>query len=231
MRCFDRCRTMLIAAAVISAPLASAVGEDQSKTIQEGYMRAQSDGVRAHASFIEAQAQMLTAEGNVRKQLADTRKTLEECRSLAIDNNLKATNTFYEKRVARESYRASRARPAPSQEDLVLHAKAAAPQRLSPVHMVSRYGGIRWPAVLQREEFAAYREQLDVEFAEKSLGESGVGSLLYQQVREGTEQMRAELQGLIREVSPTQYIAAKRFIDSLANEARFSHVLDGVAAN
>lgn len=222
---------MAFAAIVTAIPTVCLAAGGEVKTVHEGMVRANHEGVRAQASMIEAQAAMLNAVSSARQKFVEMQKTMQEIHTMAIDNDIKATTTFYDKRAARESYLANHVKEKPDAADASRYAKSAAPKRLSPGEVSSSYRGIRWPAVLQHEQFASVRERLDAEYTQKSFGNSGIGSPLYQQVKRMTDEMQVELRGMVREIDPTEYIAAKRFLDGLAYEARFPHMLDGVAAN
>lgn len=230
MRPIRICRTFVIAATVTAALLATAARGEDSKTAHEGLMKAQVEGVKAQASYLQAQADMVGAISEAVKKRAETRKILEETRTLALDNDLKSAEVFYEKRAAREEYQANHARPRPRPEDLDRYSKASVPDRLSQVSFVSTRKAIRWPAVFEREEFAPLRAKLDACFARRSFGDYGVGSSFYREVHEMTDKMRAELLCLIQEIPPMEYVAAKKFIESVGYEAQCPQVLDSVAS-
>lgn len=220
-------RVFLIAAACVPVTFSSAMaGETVSDRI-----KALADLGKGQAAVITSQAAMVTAVGAANANLATARKTLEDCRGVAIDNNLKATEVFYKKRETRDAYRKERYRKRLSQQDLVRLAKAAAPVRLTSLRPASVRGGIQWPAIFQEQEFAACHEQLDLLFSKRSFSNSGPGSELCRQAYEPINQMRAQLRAQIRQMPPAEYVVAKRFLNSLAYEAQFSPGLDRIAAN
>ena len=80
-------------------------------------------------------------------------------------------------------------------------------------------GSISWPPLLQTDRYAESRSQLDKLFAKRT--EQGVLSYEdQQQIAEATKAMLESLRGQVREVPQMDYIAAKRFVESLAYEAR-----------
>ena len=219
-------RVIGMIAASLFVAVSSATANDQSKSIQEGLVRANAEGMKAQATVVQAQAEMVNALGQARKAAAESRKMLEECRGLAIENGVKAAKAFYEKRTEREQYMAKHVRRRPTAEDLMRYSQARRPQRLNqggllPVSL-SPTTTIPWPATLRAPEFDPYRVQVEAAFEQRSPTNSGVGSELYRQVHQLTTRMRAELKARIGEMSAMEYISAKRFLESVAYEAQFS---------
>jgi len=203
----------------------SARAADVTKTLVEGTLTAKAETIKAQALMVQARAALVTAFGQSGKAMAEARKVLEESRSVAIDNNMKAANTYFEKRKKREEYLATKARPQPSPGDLERYSKAAAPSRLeetvvNPVAYSAR-GDLQWPGVLEQPEFGPWRRQAEIAFAERSVSNSGPGSHLYQQMYRLTSRMEDELKEQVRDLPPMQYIAAKRFLESLTYETQF----------
>lgn len=207
----------------LAVPDASAQVTVNPATAAEGMMRARADGVRAEAAYITAGAQMVTAVSQAGKTAAETRKTHEEYRSLAMDNAVKVATTYYERRMVREAYRANHARVRPTAEDIDRYARSGLTKRLGQISLVS-YGNSRllWPAALMMPEFDDCRTQVEDQFAQQSLRNSGVGSELYREVNALTSRMQSELKTFIRQLSPMEYMAAKRYLESLAYETRFT---------
>ncbi len=83
---------------------------------------------------------------------------------------------------------------------------------------------IRWPAPLRGDEYAADRTQLEKSFAERTQDDSGAGGAGYGEVRRLTRQMRNQLNRSAKQLSIEEFAVARKFIDSLAYEARFEMV-------
>lgn len=219
-------RVIGMIAASLFVVVSTAAANEPSQSIQEGLIRANAEGMKAQASVVQAQAGMVSAIAQARKSAAESRKTLEECRGLAIDNDVKAAKAFFEKRTEREQYMAKHVRRRPTAEDLMRYSQARRPKRLSqggllPVSL-SPTTTIPWPATLRAPEFDSYRVQVEAAFEQRSPANSGVGSGLYREVHQLTTRMRDELKARIGEMSAMEYISAKRFLESVAYEARFS---------
>ena len=119
-------------------------------------------------------------------------------------------------------YRAEERGPPPKQEDVIRRAKEAAPDRLSSKQLDPLVGKIRWPEVLRLETYAAGREQLDGLFAQRAAAGGNADVSGHVAIRNTARQMQADLKKNISEYPPSAYLEARRFLESLANEARFT---------
>jgi hypothetical protein len=170
----------------------------------------------AAAAVISSQAAMAKAAGDVAASNVKTLENLESARSRAIENSVKATATFYEKRKLAEAYQGLSAGQRPTREDLVRYSKTG----LSAVHLDAQ-GNIQWPELFLRAEFAEYRPQVDYVFSQRNAQPSDVGSDINRSARLALGQMRRRLRPLMSELSPPEYAAARRFLDSLTLELQF----------
>jgi len=142
---------------------------------------------------------------------------MTEAQKKYIENRNEWTNTYFQMREANKQYRDRERRPRPSLEDMVRYAQAGKPKRLSPSEIDSVTGKIDWPILLKADRYAPYRAELEELFAKRA--EHGVlGTDDYLQVRKSTEAMLDELKGQVREVPQMDYIASRRFVESLAFE-------------
>ena len=194
-----------------------------------GLAGAEAELRRSAAELVEAQAAMIQAVAQARKLHAETLKMLEERRSMALDNDAKATETFYQKRRTRERFLAEHARKRPSRETVVSRCNATRPDRPSACQLDPVRGTIHWPEALQGEQYEAYRTRLEALYAGRTPANSGLGSEFCRQVEELASQMAGSLRSMIRQMSPTEYMAARRFIEGLAYEARFLPDVEGIA--
>jgi hypothetical protein len=186
---------------------------------------------KADADMVKSQASWITTIANVRKMTVDTAKLLQEVRSMRLDNRVKACDTYYKKRERRQQYRSQHAEKRPDLETYVRVANATKPERLMKYQFDPDRGKIFWPALLEKPEFAPYREELDALFALGSAKSSGLKGELLHRVNTLSRQMEDELKSHVRELNQMEYIAAKNFIQGLAYEARFMPQLESVAAN
>ncbi len=175
-----------------------------ASTAEEGYLRGMADVARVHA-----QANLDNSAAAVNYSVA---------RQNEIQNRSRWTQTYFEMRRMNRAYRAEERGPPPSMQDLVRYAQVGKPERLRPSQLDCVSGRIQWPLLLQREEFAQGRAELEAVFAARAQ-QGGIGVDDYLKIRQTTDQMKAELKAELRQVPPSQYEIAKRFLESLAYEA------------
>jgi hypothetical protein len=185
----------------------------------------------AQAKILTARAGWITAVANANSTDAKTLQTLQQVRSLVLDNNLKAAKTFYDKRKLCEDYRKLNPCKRPTQESMSRYSQASLPKRPVQFQLASAPGRIYWPDALLDEEFSDGRIQLESLFAQRKAGAAAAGSNISGEVQTVAAQMREQLQAKIRQMSPEEYLAARRFLESLAYEARFPARGERVASN
>lgn len=182
-------------------------------------------------SALHGAADLVRAEGdnaymnslaNINNQVA-IKKNIEN-RDLWVD-------TYFKMRRTNDAYRASVRRGPVSQGESELMAKMLAPKRLNGTQLEPLTGKINWPVALRGDDFALARRQLDRMFADRSAQNAGVGGELDSSVNSVTNEMRERLKSQINTMSASEYLAGKKFIDSLGYEARFAPGVEGLAAN
>lgn len=141
-----------------------------------------------------------------------------EARRLALDNAAKTVSTYFDLRRVNDESRAEMRGPRMSSEELARMSRALLPRRLSPGELDPVTGRIGWPILLRADEYAEYRVELDKLFAERTQGDLRTEEYLAMLKRIG--EMTDELRSHIRATPAVDYIAAKRFLGSLATEAR-----------
>jgi hypothetical protein len=168
---------------------------------------------------LRGMASVARSAGSYNLQTSQAAINMTEAQRNYIQNRDEATNTYFQMRAANKEYRAQERGPRPTAEALVRYAQAGKPERLSPSDLDTVAGTISWPPLLQADRYAASRSKLDKLFAKRV--DQGVISYEDQrEIAEATKAMLAELKGQVREVPQMDYIAAKRFIESLAYEAK-----------
>lgn len=195
----------------------------------ENYLKGHAEIGKSHAAIVAAQASIIANTATAAAAVAKAREDLENVRGMALENDLKATKAYFEKRKMHADYRAQHAPPRADKEELARRAKSAAP-RTTAYHVDPVRGRIYWPSVLKREEFARQREQLDALFVQRKTQEAGVGSNFCRQTKALSLQMREELKRMVYQMAPAEYLAARRFLDVLAYEAQFAACQEGLAA-
>ena len=210
---------------------AAAVIFSQDKTRADARSKALTTWVDAQCKMLSARAVWLTASANAEATNAKTLATLQQVRGLSLDNNLKVAQTFYEKRKLYEGYRGLNTHKRPTQEDVIRYSKASVPQRPANFQVQQARGKIYWPEVLLEEEFSDCRIRLDSLFAQRKAESSTSGINVSRQAQKVAIQMRSQLRSKMRQMTPADYLAARKFLESLAYEARFPARIEGVASN
>ena len=198
--------------------------------------------VDAQCKILKAKGDWITSVANANGTNAKTLETLQQVRGLTLDNNLKTAKTFYEKRKLNDGYQGLNTQKRPTQEDAIRYGKAMLPGRPASYELEPARGRIYWPEVLLDEEFADCRIRLNGLFAQRKAAPSfpsvgheaappnGRGSNVSRQVQTAAVQMRQQLRSKIRGMTPTEYMAARKFLEKLAHEARFPARIEGVAS-
>ncbi len=135
-----------------------------------------------------------------------------------IDNYRQGTEAYFDMRAANRRARAAERGPRATMEDLVRYAHAGKPKPLSPSEVDTVTGAIRWPMLLQSDDFAADRAKLEEIFVQ-SASSGTIGRENYMKARDTTRAMLGDLKQQVREVPPEQYVIAKKFLQSLAYAA------------
>ena len=79
-------------------------------------------------------------------------------------------------------------------------------------------GEVDWPTLLAADAFDDDRAQLEQLFAERAT-QGGLSWEGRQKIKQATDNMLADLKKMVKDVPQMDYIASKRFIQSLAQEA------------
>ncbi len=179
--------------------------DNKASTVGESHARGMSDVIRS-----QGMANLSNSEAAINMTEATKRN---------MENRDQWTDTYFQMRQKNRDYRAAERGPRPSREDFVRMAAAGRPAQLSPSELDSVTGAIDWPRALTRPEFAKSRSELENLFAKRA----AYGQTNWKdssQIDAITKKMEADLKGIIRDVSPMDYTASKRFLTSLAHENR-----------
>lgn len=207
-------RTSAIGALAIVALLGSwavaqyyggAYVDNRASTAAEGAARGYADVVRS-----QGMANLANSEAAI---------NMTEAAKRDMENRDQWTDTYFQMRQKNRDYRAAERGPRPTREDFVRMAAAGRPDKLSPSELDSVTGELDWPRGLTQDQFAASRTELEKLFAKRAAyGESTWDD--YVQIDATVKKMQADLKDLVRNMPPNDYIASKRFLDSLAFENR-----------
>jgi hypothetical protein len=173
----------------------------------------------AGESYARGFADVVRSQGQANLANSAAAINLTEAQRRNIDNREKWTNAYFEMRKSNKEYRDAERGSRPTMEQAVRWAQAGKPKRLSPGELDVVTGKINWPVLLTADRYGPYREPLEALFAERA----SAGALPWealQKLDETADQMLADLKGQVREVPQMDYLAAKKFIQSLAYEAK-----------
>jgi hypothetical protein len=152
-------------------------------------------------------------------------KNLAEAQSIALDNRRKATEQYCEEARLRAEYQEARKanrKPPPTSEQMYRWAKQGIPKPLNSSELDPVSGAIIWPIVLQDDAFASYRMVAEHFYTSRATGSSGATYDLYASFQQASAEGQSLLKSRIKEYKADDYIRAKKFLDSLAYEARSS---------
>ena len=176
-----------------------------SSTAGEGYARGMADVVRS--------------AGDYNLRTSEAAKNYEDARSKDLDNRLKYTQNYFEMRRINKEARAAEQMPRLSNEDAFRLARQASPRPLTSAQLDRLTGRIEWPLILRDSRYSALVESLNRLFAERA--SSGATADTYLKVQKTADDLQAALKKNLDEYKSGDFIGAKKFIDSLAYEARF----------
>ncbi|MFV1966878.1 MAG: hypothetical protein ACC628_15745 [Pirellulaceae bacterium] len=219
----------LVAAATLSATVAFAQSDrydrrptgpiyspswamDHASTYEEGVLRGSADVWRALGEF------------HYNNSLAAI--NYQEATRLSLENHKQFVKDYFEKKEINRAARFGDQSSRPTQADLARHAKDRLPERLATYEYHRSLGELSWPAVFQGSEFAEERTAVDRAIADRTVENSGTGSANYVELMNLTGQLKTKLRGVVDRMSSAESIAARKFLERVAYEARFPLSLD-----
>jgi len=159
------------------------------------------------------------AMANVIRAQSQAAVNYEVARSKYIDNKQKWTQNYYKMREERQATLArEREASKHSPESLASAAKDAVPPTLGADALDPVTGHITWPDVLKGPEYTAQRSRLDELFELRAKTSVGVGN--YDQIRSVAMEITTKLRDRIEALPAKQYIAGRKFLDSLVQTAQ-----------
>jgi hypothetical protein len=198
----------LAALLAIGLPGAAAVAQGfgdsmmpYSSTLEEGMQRGYADVVRSYgmANLLNSQAA----------------NQIEQARKAYMENRLRATQTYFEmRRYNTEARRAEQGTPL-SMEQYVRLARQQAPEPLTATQLDPLTGTVSWPALLRTPAYEPFRLRIERLFQDRA-----TGYIVYGEIQQAIEDFAAQLKDDIMKFPANDYVAAKKFLDSLAWAAR-----------
>jgi len=182
-------------------------GGYHSSTIAEGYLRGTGDLVQSWGQY-----NLMTSQGRV---------AAEQARQLALQNDSLAVETYFHNRRVNSEARRAEAGPKLTAVQVERINQSRTPARLTAAQL-GHDGAIGWPAVLEQPKYDGLRSKVSELFASRVSGETAPSLSLYRQVQSVTQSLKALLRDEMPNLSTGDYLAARRFLDSVAHEARFA---------
>lgn len=172
----------------------------------------------AQEGVLRGMADYISARGENEVNRASAGYIRQQAQGLAIRNDVASVNAYWLKKLIREvnrygnrSRRATQAAHQPKQQE-----------RLASYLLSPSGSAVRWPGLLLGEEYRTERAVIEHALAMRACGEYGAASLSYDYALAARERMLTTLKGQIREMSPKQYLAAKKFVNLVTQESLYS---------
>jgi hypothetical protein len=176
-------------------------------------------GGTAAGNYLNGMSSVIAAQGQYNVQTSEAAINNEEARSKYIDNRKKWTANYHQMREEHDVIEAQKlARGRHSTESLDLAAKSGVPQKLGSQALDPVTGKITWPDVLQDDAYTAQRMSLDEMFELRAKTSHGTGSR--DKTRAAIDELSSKLRGNIQNIPANDYMAARKFLDSLEYAAR-----------
>ena len=171
------------------------------------------------ASLKGAEANSLKTMGDYLHKMTTIRQLQEQIRQQRMANDMTAMKNWYAKKKLYIDYHKDKARKRPVAKKLEEIARSQAPARLTSYQPTS--SELSWPYSLANECYSQKRAELERLMTERIPENSGVGSQNCEQTQQAVGQMKTMLKERVKETNPTDYMAAKKFLDTLAFESQF----------
>ncbi|MFO0916747.1 MAG: hypothetical protein U0872_00325 [Planctomycetaceae bacterium] len=179
-------------------------------------------GMTPGASYGHAMADMVRSEGMYNESTGRAMISVEEARGKYIQNEKQWTEVYMMQRRIREADKAQRiedARAANQRFETYLASRPSnLPPRLTGSQLEPSTGKIIWPSALLQDAFAIPRGELDQLFSSRA--HTGTTSDLSAEISKQVRAMRDELRNHIRDMPTQEYMAARKFLDSLNQEGQ-----------
>ncbi|MGE5191109.1 MAG: hypothetical protein ACM3U2_01320 [Deltaproteobacteria bacterium] len=172
----------------------------------------------AESSAAHGYADMIRSEGYYNLTTAQGMVEAEKARNLLLQNRKEAYRAYWagkEQRSAIDAQKRERSRH--SAEALKVAGKSDAAQPLSTEVLNPVTGKIVWPKALLDSQYTAKRAEVEKLFELRARTSGGANSQTKIQV--ATSELAAQLKTNITKISSTDYVKARKFLDSLAVSA------------
>ena len=168
-------------------------------------------------AYLNGRANLLRAAGAFNLSTSAAAMNWQAARAMAIQNRGDAVRSYYDSKLAYAAYLRSQRKPA-DYAAVAGSSATPAPKRLSPEQFDRRTGTIAWPMALRSEAYEALRGQVDELVAPGAPTSPEAIEARARDLRKLAGEMKEQLKEEIREIAPRDYVAARMFLEALANE-------------
>jgi hypothetical protein len=170
-------------------------------------------------SYLQGLASVVRAQGDYNLSTSAAAVNLTTAAKQGIQNEKDFVEAYFAIRAFnRQAREAENARERQITQEWLRFHPSVKPKRLSPSELDPVSGTINWPMLLQSDELASLRQDIQKAFAERhQLGMMGYNN--YRMVQQITNNLLNEMLDKIQNFAPSEYIQAKKFIEALIYEA------------
>jgi hypothetical protein len=178
---------------------------------------------------VQAMAMMSQAMAQYNLASAAAARNNELAYSQYLDNRRAAAEKRLAARRENESHRAEQRKAGITSEQRERTSQSQLPQRLTSEQWQPLNGTFQWPEPILGDDFTSERRRLEQLFALRTSEASGLGSSNYDEVRLLVRTMKVRLARQAKQLGVEEFSRARKFLDSVAYEARFASFNSQVA--
>jgi hypothetical protein len=165
------------------------------------------------SNSLNGMSNVIRADGEYNLPTSATGVNNEEARSRYLDNKKKWSENYRQMSEQRSAIAQGSAAARHSPEALNAAAKTELPRTLGPDRLDPVTGRLTWPEVLLAEKFADQRKEVEQLFELRAMTSHSAGTR--QKIRTFTGHMSDMLHRQVKDIPANDYIAARKFLDSL----------------
>ncbi|HWA98265.1 MAG TPA: hypothetical protein VG713_07225 [Pirellulales bacterium] len=175
-------------------------------------------GGTVYGSYAAGMGNLVRSQGIYNQLTAQAAIDAEQAKSAALDNQLKATQTYFEMRkINQESRAAEQARTASiARGDRKYESAISQPTTLTVSQLDPVSGHIQWPSALMSSAAANDRAELETIFAQRAQNSPAFDT---SRIHVLTDSMRDSLKQQVLNVRPQEFTDSMRFLRGLDDAA------------
>jgi hypothetical protein len=178
-------------------------------------------GSTAAGSYAAGMGNLVQSQGMYNQMTAQAMISAQQAQTLALDNKLKATQTYFDMRKINQESRAAEAARVNTPNEDAKYANRHAPVKTLTVSQLDPVSGqIGWPPALMSDQFSAQRAQIQDIFTRRSQNQAGSDS--YLQVRSVVDGIQSQLDTQVKDMHPQDFVDSRRFLNQLVDATHSS---------